>query len=259
MQEKDWMSVFQEEINVPFEGWNFSRLTETGRMQEAPLSWNYASVVLQRMRGIQALLDMGTGGGELLSKLQPLPSKTFATEGYLPNVEVARANLEPLGVHVISLDGDDELPLPDQSMDLIINRHESYLPSEVYRLLKPEGIFITQQVGGKDNHKLNHLLGAPVPTDYLHWDLTFATNQLKEAGFSILEQKEEEAFTRFYDVGAIIYYLKAIEWQIHDFTIERYADQLVSLHYDLQNAGYVDIPTHRFIIVAQTRPKTVKK
>ncbi|WP_312113879.1 class I SAM-dependent methyltransferase [Brevibacillus reuszeri] len=259
MENKDWMKGFQEEIDAPFAGWNFSRLTETGRMQEAPLSWNYSSVVRQKMKGIHSLLDMGTGGGELLGRLQPLPSQTFATEGYLPNVEVARAKLAPLGVHVIQADGEDELPLPDQSLDLIINRHESYLPSEVYRLLKPEGIFITQQVGGKDNQKLNHLLGAPIPTDYLHWNAAFAVNQLKEAGFVILEQKEEEAFTRFYDVGAIVYYLKAIEWQIPDFTIERYATELASLHHDLQAVGYVDIPTHRFLIVAQTQSNPVKK
>jgi len=30
----------------------------------------------------------------------------------------------------------------------VINRHESFSASEVFRVLKPGGIFVTQQVGG---------------------------------------------------------------------------------------------------------------
>lgn len=253
MTEQDWIKAFLEEEAAPFEGWNFSRLTETGRMQEAPLRWNYASIVRKKMKDIQTMLDMGTGGGEMLCRLAPLPAQTFATEGYSPNVDVARARLEPLGIQVIPADGEDVLPLPDQSLELIINRHESYSPTEVQRLLQPKGLFLTQQVGGKDNQKLNQLLGAPIPQDYAHWNLAYAVNQLEDAGFIILDQKEEEGYTRFFDIGAIVYYLKAIEWQIPDFSVDRYADALVSLHHDLEAAGYVDIPTHRFLIVAQTR------
>jgi hypothetical protein len=32
------------------------------------------------------LLDMGTGGGELLSSLPNLPNNTFATESYKPSI-----------------------------------------------------------------------------------------------------------------------------------------------------------------------------
>jgi len=34
---------------------------------------------------------MGTGGGEFLASLAPLPMHTSATEAYPPNVEIARA------------------------------------------------------------------------------------------------------------------------------------------------------------------------
>jgi hypothetical protein len=36
-----------------------------------------------------SLLDMGTGGGELLASMAPLPD-VWATEGYPPNVPIAR-------------------------------------------------------------------------------------------------------------------------------------------------------------------------
>ncbi|MCM3144117.1 class I SAM-dependent methyltransferase [Brevibacillus sp. MER 51] len=253
MENKDWIKSFQEEVEAPFAGWDFARLTATGRMRDAPLGWNYVNIVKKNMQGIRSMLEMGTGGGELFSKLAPFPQETFATEGYEPNVAVAKAKLEPLGVRVFPVDGEEILPFEDQSLDLIINRHEAYLPSEMKRLLKPGGTFVTQQVGGQDNLELNRLLGAPIPPDYLHWNLAYAVNELEESGLTIVEQKEEMSFSRFYDIGAIVYYLKAIEWQIRDFTVEKYAQALLDLHQKIEAVGYIDIPTHRFLVIAQQK------
>ena len=83
-----------------FEGWDFSYLESTNRMQEFPLSWNYRHEVKKRMNRCSSLLDMGTGGGEFLSSLAPLPKIVCATEGYEPNIPIARKELEPLGVKV---------------------------------------------------------------------------------------------------------------------------------------------------------------
>ena len=106
MQNQELFDFLMAEANYPFEGWNFSHITATGRMAEAPLSWSYASKLLTRLRKAHSLLDMGTGGGEFLSSLQPLPPLTCATEGYAPNIPVARQRLEPLGVQVYEV-GED--------------------------------------------------------------------------------------------------------------------------------------------------------
>lgn len=42
--------------------------------------------------------------------------------------------------------------------DIIISRHEAFDIDEVYRLLKPNGLFITQQVGGLNNKELSQFL-----------------------------------------------------------------------------------------------------
>jgi len=47
-------------------------------------------MVRERLPDVTPLLDMATGGGEFLSSLVPLPPRTVATEGYPPNLEVAR-------------------------------------------------------------------------------------------------------------------------------------------------------------------------
>ncbi len=237
------------EAEQNFEGWDFSYIESTRRMHEFPLSWNYRNKVKERMRGISSMLDMGTGGGELLSSLSPFPEYTCATEGYEPNIAIASKRLEPLGVKVCRVDDDESLPFEDETFDLVINRHESYSVREVKRILKKKGTFITQQVGGQNNKELNELLGAP-RYEYYNWNLKTAVSQLKVAGLEIIEQKEDMVKTRFYDIGTIVYYLKAVPWQVPDFTVEKYFEMLKEIDNHIQKEGYIDFTCHRFLVIA---------
>ncbi|MFE1245298.1 class I SAM-dependent methyltransferase [Fictibacillus sp. NPDC058756] len=241
------------ESEKPFLGWDFSYITETGRVSYSLLSWSYGSMVLPLIQKSTSMLDMGTGGGEFLSKLQPFPEKVCATEGYPPNVPVAKERLEPLGVEVYQIGEDDLLPFDDHQFDLIINKHESYSPSEVRRVLTDDGIFVTQQVGGSDYVDINYALGAPVNDEFSHWELAYAEKELRENGFEILEAKEEFPIQRFYDIGALLYYLKAIPWQVPDFKSENYIAQLYKIHEIIQLKGYFDVKQHRFLLKAKKK------
>lgn len=250
MTDQELLERLHAEEIEPFEGWDFSHLK--GRVHEGQLSWDYTSIVREALPGAASLLDMGTGGGEFLSGLKPLPANTHATEGYAPNAPVARARLEPLGIQVHETRDDGRLPLPDETFALVINRHESYDPAEVRRVLRPGGRFITQQVGGKDGTDLNKLLKAPNPGfGMLDWDLEHARAQLETASFKVVKADEEFPLTSFTDVGAIAYYLKAIPWQIPDFTVNLYSDRLEGLEHRVQAEGSIKVRSHRFLLVAE--------
>lgn len=240
--------LISQALALEFSGWDFSFMSH--RWRESSLAWDYRGIVRNKAKQASSLLDMGTGGGEFLSSLQPLPPRTFATEAYPPNIPVARARLEPLGVSVLELHADDHLPFENDEFELVINRHDSYLPEEVYRILKPRGTFLTQQVGERDNLRLNELLGAPMPQDYSDWNLRYAVGQLERAGFQIVDQQEAYPETVFSDVGAVVFYLKAIPWQIPDFTTEKYYDRLHELHDHIQKKGALTTESHRFLIEA---------
>ncbi|SMG18632.1 Methyltransferase domain-containing protein [Paenibacillus aquistagni] len=241
---------YMELAKESFSGWDFGWLERTGRMAVGNLSWNYYNEVLPYVRASKSMLDMGTGGGEFLRLLQPLPRITYATEGYLPNIEVAKAALSPYGVEVIPVDEDEHLPLASEQFDLIINRHESYAASEVWRLLRPGGIFITQQCGGQNDIELNGWLGAP-PPEHFQWSLSTAEDQLAKQSFEILRTKAEATHTRFFDIGALVYYLNIIQWQIEDFSEARYQKPLEALHERLGKDGYLDTTCDRFLIAAR--------
>jgi len=77
-----------------------------------------------------------------------------AIEGYTPNVAVARRNLEPLGVKVTEADEAKLLLFSDNEFDLVLNRHGAFKIEELFRILKPDGCFLSQQVAG-DKDLLN--------------------------------------------------------------------------------------------------------
>ena len=232
-----------------FSGWDFSYLS--GRCIEKDPSWNYKQKVQERLAGVDTMLDMGTGGGEFLASLQPLPKHTHATEGYGPNIPIARARLEPLGVQLLEVGADEHLAFEDDFFDLVINRHEAFSAPDVWRILKPGGRFITQQVGGKDCLRLNELLQKHPKHPFPDWVLQKAVGELQACGFKILEQREEYPETVFLDIGAVVYFLKAICWQIEGFSTADYRKQLLVIDKMIREEGGLVVNSHRFYIAAR--------
>jgi len=179
-----------------------------------------------------------------------LPSNTYATETWAPNVEVARMALEPLGVRVAEVASEEHLPFESGYFDLVIDRHEEFWPAEVYRILRPGGVFITQQVGASNTDELNQLLQKKVHGIVAHpnpsWSLAEATSQLRDCGFQIVEGMEETYPSYFNDVGAVVYFLKHAPWEIPDFDTKRYHGPLFELHNRIIREGRLKVTTSRF-------------
>lgn len=243
--------LVNEALQQDFSGWDFS--WARGRWHEEEPSWNYRQLAQNRIWHAESLLDMGTGGGEFLASLADLPFPTFATESYPPNIEIARDRLEPLGIEVIALESDQEIPLPDRSLELIINRHESYYAPELYRLLQPGGIFLTQQVGVLDNIRINQFLEAPLEVDAGTWNLDQEVQRLEAMDMRVTRAAEEFLDSVFDDIGVIVFYLKIISWQIPAFSVEEYRDRLLALHRHIEEQGPFVSKAHRLLIEAEKR------
>lgn len=248
MAAKDFEQLVSEAEQAAFSGWDFSYLD--GRWQEQEPAWDYRALVSSRLGQASALLDMGTGGGEFLASLAGLPDHTCATEGYPPNLPLARARLEPLGITVRPVEADLRLPFDDQEFDLVINRHEEFDPREVRRILRPGGIFLTQQVGGEDNRRLNDLLEDEPHLLYEAWNLEHARAEIEAGGLRVLTAAEDFPETIFYDIGAVVYYLKAIPWQIENFNVQESLARLKQIHELIQAEGGLRVQSQRFVITA---------
>ncbi len=243
---KSFDELIQEALSLPFSGWDFSSLGDRWKTNEP--SWDYPALARSHMQCVSSMLDQDTGGGELLTTLIPFPSHTWATESYPPNIHVAKDRLEPLGVQVISDYSDADIPLADASLDLILNRHGSYSEHELMRLLKPGGIFLTEQVGGQNDIRLNELLQDKVHFEYSYWTKDLIIHQLKDAGFELLSVKEEFPLAEFADIGAVVFYLCIIPWQIAGFSVDKYRDKLLAIQQAILAHGPLQVNDHRILV-----------
>lgn len=238
-----------EEERESFKGWDFSHLN--GRWCDEELPWDYKEIIMKYLMPKQKLLDMGTGGGEFLLTLEHPYKNTSITEAWEPNVKLCQNTLEPLGICVKQVLDDEKLPFIDNAFDIIINRHESYDVSEVKRILKKDGLFITQQVGGKNNELLSRALIPDFKPLYPDLLLRIETEKFITAGFSIFLQKEYFPYLRFYDVGAIVFYAKIMEWEFPVFSVDECFERLCKLQDILLKQGHIESLEHRFILVAR--------
>ncbi len=249
MNYNDLITQWKCEEEFTFQGWDFSHIN--GRCISEPLPWDYRAIVLSLLKNTDTLLDMGTGGGEFLLSLEHPYNLTTVTEAYPPNVELCSKKLAPLGITVMQTYDDDKLPFENHKFDIVINRHESFDPAEVGRVLKKGGYFITQQVGGENDRDLSQRLVKDFTPQFPMHTLQHNIEMLRRTGFTI--QQSQEVFTpvRFFDVGALVYFAKIIEWEFPNFSVANSLDSLLQCQKEIEEKGFVEGKEHRFVIVAQ--------
>ena len=249
MNQGELIEIWKFEETAPFSGWDFSHLD--GRMIEDQAPWSYSTRAAELMRQASSVLDLGTGGGERLLKLHNnWPAKVVATEDYTPNVRLATEHLAPFGVQVVDAPVTDEglSPFRDQEFDLVLNRHSGFNVKEVARILAKGGTFLTQQVHGLWAWDLIAAFDAKpqwpdaAPEKYLP--------RVKVAGLMVVEAREWSGRLSFTDVGAIVYYLKAVPWLIPGFSVETHLRYLLALQRRLNSGDGLTFVARKYLIEA---------
>lgn len=231
VDQRDLIEAWAAEERAQPDGWDFSAFE--GRMSESPEPWDLAAVWRAALSSATRVLDMGTGGGEFLSRFADLlPGRTVASEGWLPNIGVARNRLAPYNIGVVGADPDEtgsHLPFADDSFDLVLNRHEAYDAAEVWRTLSPGGVFLTQQVGGDEFGEVRTAFGMPPSAPHVYYRRF--RQELGDAGLDVVDGAETVGHYAFADIAALVAYVQLVPWDVpEDFTVARYADELLQLH-----------------------------
>ena len=243
----DLMTQWKKEYEAPFSGWDFSYLKDRWIDESPP--WDYKEITRQLLNKSEAVLDIGTGGGEFLASLAPLPKYTVATELWEPNISIAREKLEPLGVEVAGVTEDNDTPFKDGEFDAVINRHASFRLAEIYRILKPGGTFLTQQVGSNNLWDLAEEFDATLPYRELTFD--YWVKEIWSAGLIFKRSEEWRGKIEFLDVGAMAYFIKAVPWQVPDFNIDRDMHYLEKLQRKLENGEKLAYTQIRYLFKAE--------
>ncbi|MBF6098223.1 class I SAM-dependent methyltransferase [Nocardia cyriacigeorgica] len=236
---------------APVAGWDFSWLD--GRATEQRPSWGYQRLMNARLARATAALDIQTGGGEVLAGAATLPPVMAATESWPPNVAKATALLRPRGVVVVADPDEPPLPFADAAFDLVTSRHPAtvWWP-EIARVLEPGGTYFAQHVGPASVFELVEYFLGPQPESVRrkrHPDDERA--DAEAAGLHVVDLRYERLRVEFFDIGAVVYFLRKVIWMVPGFTVAGYRDRLRELHQQIETEGPFIAHSTRFLIEAR--------
>ena len=145
------------------------------------------------------------------------------------------------------------LPFADAAFDLVVSRHPvTVWWEEIARVLRPGGTYFSQQVGPASVFALVEFFLGPLPEEVRrkrHSDE--ARRAAEAAGLAVGDLRAESLRTEFFDVGAVVYFLRKVIWMVPDFTVERYRDRLRALHERISREGPFVAHATRFLIEAR--------
>ena len=251
MTAEELKKIWKDEEDRAFiKGWDFSHID--GRYKEDErLTWDYEAMIRRFLGDEMKLLDYDTGGGEFLLSLGHPYANTAATEGYPPNVALCKERLLPLGIDLRECDDAMRVPFPDGSFDVVINRHGDFYSPEIKRLLKPGGLFITQQVGSENDRDLVKAVLPDVEKPFPSANLREQKAGFVDSGFEILREDEAFGTICFYDVGAFVWFARIIEWEFPGFSVDSCFERLLRLQKVVERDGRIAGTTHRYLIAAR--------
>jgi SAM-dependent methyltransferase len=250
---RSFEELMAEAVAAPVAGWDFSWLD--GRASEERPSWGYQRLMSARLATVSAALDIHTGGGEVLGGVETFPPAMAATESWPPNAALATRRLHPRGVVVVLTRDEPPLPFADGAFDLVSSRHPiAVWWSEIARLLRPGGTYFAQHPGPATVSELVEFVMGPHPELGAHLEPAVQRADAHAAGLQIVDMRMEKLRAEFFDIGAVVYFLRKLIWTVPDFTVEPYYGRLRALHERIEAEGrFVTHPTR--VLVEARKPR----
>jgi SAM-dependent methyltransferase len=234
---------------LPVEGWDFSWFD--GRATEERPPWGYAALMGERMATVASALDIETGGGEVLATVQLPPELLVATESWPPNVAVAHQRLAPLGAHVVAVADAPALPFVSGAFDLVVSRHPVVtLWGEIARVLRPGGTYLSQQIGAGTNRELTDFMMGPHPVNQRR-SVESLRASAEEAGLEVVDLRSAALRVAFYDVAAVVHFLRKVRWTVPDFSVRHYDQRLRAMHEHIDREGAFVSTAQRVLLEAR--------
>ena len=177
-------------------GWNFSKMKYK---MEDNSEFQFFDEINAKVDSDTILLDIGTGGGEKLLNL--ISNKCLLKIGTDFSSEMVKcANKQNMKGNIRFFEMDSEsINFPDGFFDIISARHTPFSAKEVYRTLKNNGYFFTEQIDEDDCLELKK---------------TFCRGQGYNATIKLSREIENDIkdikfeYVKFYDIIQKEYYEK---------------------------------------------------
>lgn len=245
MKEKYTQSEFVELVGNVSErnGWDFSVM----KAVRQPVPWDYNSVVKNRLRPTDRVLDIGTGGGEQFLQFAPLIKSGLGID--IDPVMVMVANNNAIHVKNVSFQvGSQRLDTMSGLFDVIINRHAPFDIAAIKQHLLPTGIFITQQVGENNMANVKKALNQETSKPVISKEL------LEDGGLQCVEFREYNVEYIVKDIESLIFWLNALDLLHADLSGKEVLESVSTLNDvlagNVTNQGFIT-NEHRYLAIAK--------
>jgi SAM-dependent methyltransferase len=192
-------------------GWDWSQL----RFTRDATPFDYVGIARELVNPQDRVLDIGTGGAEVLLALELATSSTIAIDHQRPMALIARERIAASSQTIqLAVADAAALPFAGECFDRVLCRHATADPVEVMRVLRPGGVYLNQQVGAHNTQSLFDAFGwgsnweqfaaDPIPVRDRH-ALAAAFEAL---GCQILRNDEYEVGYAFSDLDSLVFFLQ---------------------------------------------------
>lgn len=233
-------------------GWDFSRM----RTKRAPVPWDYYDVVRQFLANTDCVLDIGTGGGELFLTLAPCFRKGIGIDVSTEMIEQALRNKQIQkipNVHFKVMDGN-HLEFADAEFEIVINRHCDVNVSETARVLRPQGHFITQQVGYRNTLNILKAFGwTPASFGDGWWQpVEELATTFEQSSCRVVAKAEYDVRYWFCDVESLVFWLKAVPLP-EPFDVEKHWEDVNHILQEYSTRQGIETNEHRELLIIEKR------
>ena len=186
------------------QGWSFDAINP---LVEDASGYFYYKEVVKQIEPTTVMLDIGCGSGEKAVRYYSNAEKVIMIDNEPEMLKRAESNLhkcltenESKHFQIQLGDGDGKLDFPDDYFDLVVSRHCGANMSEVFRVLKRGGVFISEDIDENDCLSLKKYYGrgqgwnSIINNTLLKKEIF---NQCLDLGFSDINLKNFE-FTEYY-------------------------------------------------------------
>ena len=190
--------------------------------------WNWREKVLDFLKSDSRLLDLTPAGGQFLLSLSH-PDRLCAAER-----------------------SAGKIPFPESSFDLVLNDGGEYDLSEVWRVLKSGGFFLTQQAGGEHFFDFRRRFCPEEKVAKLDYNLENQLPKFREAGFRIMYRNQAYPVHRFYEAEQAWEYLMGHSEHFPGLfgKAEAVREQVKK---EIATQGFLELEEHLFIVIAKKR------
>lgn len=237
-------------VNGELSGWDFSRVHTV----RAPVLWEYVDVVRSYLKPTDRVLDIGTGGGEIFFSLAPFFGEGVGIDQNPAMIEAARRNHSALAIDNISLmrmEGSD-LRFGADEFDVVLLRHLRVYVSEIVRVLRPGGYFITQIVGKRSSLNFLDAFGWTPASFGADWWQSVAelADQFRQFGCHIIAQAEYDVLYWFQDIESFMFWFMAVPWP-EAIELEKHWQYINRILETCQTEQGIETNEHRGLLIVQ--------